>query len=47
MANQKLPIIDWTSGKIKELPSVEEILTYGPTCNYIEPKQNTKSSKKN
>ena len=30
-----------------ELPSVEEILTYGPTCNYNEPKQNTKSSKKN
>ena len=30
-----------------ELPAVEEILTYGPTCNYFEPKAKTKSLKKN
>ena len=32
MANQKLPIIDWTSGKIKELPSVEEKKAFENYC---------------
>ncbi len=32
MANQKLPIIDWTSGKIKELPSVEEKKAFEEYC---------------
>lgn len=32
MANQKLPIIDWTSGKIKELPSVEEKKAFEDYC---------------
>ena len=32
MANQKLPIIDWTSGKTKELPSVEEKKAFEEYC---------------
>ena len=32
MANQKLPIIDWTSGKIKELPSFEEKKAFENYC---------------
>ena len=32
MANQKLPIIDWTSGKIEELPSVEEKKAFEEYC---------------
>ena len=32
MANQKLPIIDWTSGKIKELPTIEEKKAFENYC---------------